>query len=357
MADKVAKGTGGGTCPPADLWQSYWDEELLPLAAEAAERHLAGCAACRGELAALAERLAAVDPTGPSAPARGRRLAGRPAARMAVGVAAAAVLLAATAASPFGRAAAASVASTYTVSHLQTVSVTRSELQTMFAQLTANGHASLARYGSATASGLRQKPAAVPASQMAGATGLPDLWPTGLTGPATALVATGGSVTVQLHVRAVNALILDEGGTHLLPAALSGVPFTVQVPPRALWTGAAGTNAAGVTVAETRVPTLALPPGVNAREVWAAVQHLPFLPASVAQALQAMPAPGSTAIVPVGPSGRTVQFQGHRAVLAKTRAGWVLVYLKGTTLVVLNRAGSGSMTASAFVRWAAGAYQ
>ncbi len=357
MAEKKTKGTGGGSCPPAALWQSYWDEELPPLSAEAAERHLAGCATCRGELSALAERVAAVDPAGPSASwTAGRRRLG-PGVRMAVGVGAAAVLLAATAASPFGRSAMASVGSTYTVSHLQAVSVTKGQLQTMFTQLTQNGHASLARYGSATASGLGQKPAAVPASQMASTTGLPNLWPTGLATPATALVATGGSVTAELHVRALNALILDEGGTHLFPAALSGVPITVQVPPRALWTGAAGTNAAGVTVAETRVPVLALPHGVNAREVWAAVQHLPFLPAPVAQALQAMPAPGSTALVPVGSAGRTVQFQGHRAVLAKTRAGWALVYLKGSTLVVLNRAGSGTMTASAFVRWAAGAYQ
>ncbi len=349
-------GTSAGACPEGATWLAYWDDELTPLQTEAVERHLATCVGCRAQLRGMVGRLAAVDPTG-STRARGARRAARPASRAVLGVGAAAVLLAVTAASPFGRSVMASVANTYTVSHLQVVSVTRGEMKTMFQQVTQNGHASLARYGSVSESGLRQKPTAVPASQLTSATGLTNLWPAGLAMPATALVGTGGHVTFQLHVQALNALILDEGGSHLFPAALSGVPFTVQVPARALWVGAANTNAAGVTVAESQVPTLVVPGGVNTREVWSAVQGLPFLPAPVSQALAAMPTPGATALVPVSAAGQGVSFQGHRAVVEKTPKGWVLLYLHGKTLVALYRAGSGGMSAAQFVNWAASIYR
>lgn len=349
--------TRAGSCPDGATWLAYWDDELTPLQTEAAEGHLASCERCRAGLRGLAARLAAVDPTGSAPAGNGARRASRPASRLALGVGAAAVLLAATAASPFGRSAMASVTNTYTVSHLQAVSVTKSEMQTMFQQVTQNGHASLARYGSASESGLRQKPTAVPAGQLTSATGLPNMWPAGLPMPQTALVGTGGHVTFQLHVQALNALILDEGGSHLFPVTLSGVPFTVQVPARALWTGAAGTNAAGVTVAESQVPTLVVPGGVSTREVWSAVQGLPFLPASVSQALAAMPTPGATALVPVGGAGQGVSFQGHRAVVEKTPKGWALLYLHDKTLVALYRAGSGGMSAAQFVDWASSIYR
>ena len=356
MKSNTSKASAGG-CPAAAAWLAYWDEELTPLQAEAAERHLAACERCRGELRRLAGRLAAVDPRGSAPAGTGTRRAARYGSRVALGVGAAAVLLAATAASPFGRSAMASVANTYTVSHLQAVSVTKAEMRTMFQRVTQNGHATLARYGSVSESGLRQKPTAVPAGQLTTATGLPNLWPVGLAMPATALVGTGGYVTFQLHVQALNALILDEGGSHLFPEALSGVPFTVQVPARALWTGAAGTNAAGVAVAESTIPTLVVPGGVSTKQVWSAVQGLPFLPASVSQALAAMPTPGATALVPVGGNGQDVSFQGHRAVLEKTPKGWVLLYLRGKTLVALYRAGSGGMSAAQFVNWAASIYR
>ncbi len=338
------------------MWMAYWDDELTPLQTEAAERHLAACAGCRAQLKDLAGRLAAVDPMGGAPAAAGWRIS-RPQARRALGAAAAAVLLAVVALSPNARSAMASVAHTYTVSHLQAVSVTRSEMETMLQQVTRHGHASLARYGSVSESGLRKKPEALPAGAVTQATGLPNMWPAGLAMPATALVGTGGHVTVELHVQALNALILDEGGSHLFPAALSGVPFTVQVPPRALWTGAAGTNAAGVAVAESQVPTLVVPGGVSTRQVWSAVQGLPFLPASVSQALAAMPTPGATALVPVGGASQGVLFQGHRAVAEKTPKGWVLLYLHGKTLVALYRAGSGGMSAVQFVNWATRIYQ
>ena len=347
-------GTSAGGCPEAATWLAYWDDELTPLQTESAERHLATCAGCRAQLKGMVGRLAGIDPSG-IAPARGARRVSRPASRVALSVGAAAVVLAA--ASPFGRSAIASVVNTYTVSHLQAVSVTRGEMKTMFQRVTQNGHASLARYGSVSESGLRQKPTALPASRLTSATGLPNLWPVGLAMPATALVGTGGHVTFQLHVQALNALILDEGGSHLFPAALSGVPFTVQVPARALWVGAANTNAAGVTVAESEVPTLVAPGGVSTREVWSAVQGLPFLPASVSQALAAMPTPGATALVPVSGAGHGVSFQGHRAVVEKTPKGWVLLYLHGKTLVALYRAGSGGMNAAQFVNWAASIYR
>jgi len=348
-------------CPDEAAWLRYWDDELSPLEAEAAERHLAQCDACRSRMRTLAATLAAVDDhvvgDKPRPAPRALRSSTRRVPGWAYGVSAAAVAGLLLAVVPAGRSAVASVTSTYTVSHLETVAVTRSEMRTAWKELTQNGHVSLTRYGSVTAEGLRHAPTTLPLSELASQTGLPNMWPSALTAPATALVGTGGSVTLELHVNAVNALILDEGGTHLFPAALSGVPFTVNMPPRAVMMGAAGTNAAGVVVGEARVPTLTVPGGINQKQVWAAVTSLPFLPASVTNALAALPDPGSTALVPVTGSGQTVEFMGHHAVLTKAHGAWVLVYLHGSTLVGLAKQGSGGMSATQFVSWATSLYQ
>lgn len=349
------------TCPDEAAWLRYWDDELSPLEAEAAERHLMQCDACRECLRGMAATLAAAEGhvAGHQAPKAPRAL--RPSARRMPGwayaVSAAAVAGLLLAVVPAGRSAVASVTSTYTVSHLETVAVTRSEMTAALKDLTANGHVSLTRYGSVTEQGLRHAPTAIATSDLTQQTGLPNMWPAALTAPATALVGTGGSVTLELHVNAVNALILDEGGTHLFPAALSGVPFTVNMPPRAVMTGAAGTNAAGVVVGEARVPTLTVPGGINQKQVWAAVTSLPFLPTSVTNALAALPHPQSTALVPVTGSGQTVEFMGHHAVLTKAHGAWVLVYLHGSTLVGLTKQGSGALSAAQFVSWATSLYQ
>jgi anti-sigma factor RsiW len=348
-------------CPDESVWMSYWDDELTPLMTEAAERHLAQCEACRGRLRAMAAGVAAlgsVDESGrpaaaPSA-AQDRR---RKVPRAAYGLGAAAVLAAVAVLAPFGRAALATVTQTYTVSHLAAIAVTRQDMVTAMKDLTKNGQVSLATYGSVSEAGLRKAPVAVPLHSLTTETGLPNLWPSGLPSPSTALVGTGGSITFELHVRALNALILDEGGTHLFPSALSGERVTVKVPPRAVMMGESGSGAAGVVVAETQVPTVVLPGGASERQVWTAVASLPFLPSSVQKALAAIPNPGSTAVVPVTGAGQAVTFQGRRAVLEKTSHGWGLVFLHGTTLVILGKSGSSGMSAAQFVSWATAIYQ
>lgn len=345
-------------CPTDVDWLKFLDHEAAPEESRIWAEHLDGCATCRAnflDLAATAGWSASVieqwmdeELPKPSVPFwRSWNLArGVVASFLVAGVALAAI--------PPARNALAAVIHSLQFKGITTVNLTPQKLNQIEQRLTQGGTVSLSHYGSIKTIGSQTSPHSIAVSQIASRTGLPNEWPTSLgkAGSVVAQVITPERVVLTLNVPAINQLIKDEGGHHLLPASVNRVPITVSIPTMVNMTQTGGQGGGSYALTETRTPSISLPQAANQRQIAVAIASLPFLPPSLQEALVPLEGGGSPPMpVPTTSTTQHIMIQGGTAALITgpgTGGGMTVVWAHAG---VFNRfTYYGSMTSTQFVK-------
>jgi hypothetical protein len=305
--------------------------------------HLAECPACAASAQQLAadresvERtMRALDPLADVVPLRpgDETVAARPAGqsgtllpvrpgggisrrwRLAAGLAAALLVVGSLGFAPV-RHAAASILQIFRVQKVQTVSLSKYDLQNIEASLSGgSGHVSLSSFGDAWLSGGDSGSNEVSASVAQAAVDFPIKLPKGQSAKPTLLLEQARSYRFKLHVSAINSALQSWGSDHLLPASLEGKEFSLKVP-TILVAGYSRPNGdTKFLVGQARSPELTVPDGVDAAQLRDVLVNLPFLPQRVRDQLASITDWQSTLFIPaVGGTAHDVKIDGVPAVV------------------------------------------
>lgn len=308
---------------------AYVDGELPAEQRAEVESHAAACAECaarvarlRDERAFAADALTALQPAAEVVPlaarsARAARPAGvrdRRAAAPRFGMrpsqlaAAAAVVLAlgSLAFAPV-RSAVASALQIFRVQKVQTVTISRADLQQLAAAVKKGGHVDLKAFGEAWIDGSASKVETVTAAQAQAALDLPVKLPSSQHGEPTLLLSHGQTYKFKLNVSAINEALTAYGSDRGLPESLDGKVFSIQVAPILLarYPAPAGSVVAGmpnkyngVYVGQGHSPQLVVPDGVDPNELREVLLNLPILPANIRSQIAAVKDWQSTLLIP-----------------------------------------------------------
>lgn len=373
-------------CAPGTLW-AYVDGELGAGDRETVERHLAGCRACRADLAAagadagwvdrrLVDYARGVPAAAPDAeevwqrlrdvwgaamplrraeaPAAAagrlpgeRRVSGRRAGWPIAAGAAAALALGSLAFSPV-RAAAGDMLQVFRVQQVRIVNVSDMDVATIQSALRSAGAVvniqGLAKVRVAPNAG----PAVMTLEQARGRVEFALRAPTAAGLPAGYALQ---SVRVQpptkidffdLKVPAINGVLASLGSKEQLPAAIGNGGIQLSVPSAAILAYTATDGRSPIQIAETGNPQLTVPVGVDLQAVRQVLLDLPFLPPDLRQQLQAVSDWQNTAVIPQVPGiSDPVSVNGAQGVFVHPKGSsgdTALLWLKGNVVYVIRGA-------------------
>lgn len=359
--------------------RAYLDGELGGEEQQAVRRHVAGCEACRGELAALGagaawagrrlggyareveggqvdavaawKRMEAVWGKAPRRAAEPRRsaVAGRRAEGVAVrrrtwpvASAAAALALGSLAFSPV-RAAAASMLQIFRVQQVQVVQVSPADVASIQKALQSAGSIvdirGLARVRVIQATPPATVSLAAARQEVGFPLAVPSALPPGYTLSQVRVQSPTRVDFSHLQVAAINRLLTSLGSRELLPAAVGGASIDLSIPSAAElhYSSASGNT---IRVGETLTPTLSVPAGVDVNAVRQVLLNLPFLPPSLRSQLQAVSDWQDTAVIPQVPGvSAPVMVGGAQGVFIQTHdpeGDVALVWLSGGVVRVVE---------------------
>lgn len=342
---------------PTDLdWLKFLDQEASSTQTREWALHLDTCAMCHAkflDLAATAGWSASVieqcmGEDLPQAPSPFWRSAtvvrGLVASFVVAGLALAAI--------PPARNALAAVMHALQFKGVTAVHLTPQKISQIEQQLTQGGTVNLNHYGSIKTVE-NQRPQSIAVDQITSRTGLPNEWPAALgTAGLSTEVIPPERVVLTLNVSAVNQLIKDEGGHHLLPVGVNHVPITISIPTMVNMTQTGGQGGASYALTETRTPSISLSESANHEKIAVALASLPFLPPVVQEALVPLEGGGSPPLpVPTTSTTQDLVIQGGTAALITGSAaggGVTMVWAHGG---VFNRfTYSGPMASTQFIK-------
>lgn len=147
----------------------------------------------------------------------------------------------------------------------------------------------------------------------------PAYLPEGYTQPEKVFLSKEGKAELQLNVSQVNNLLKSLGAKTLLPESLDGKTFSIAVPAgvRINFNKEAGHN--GFTLTQFATPEVVVPPGVDVKDLRAALLDLPILPDDFRKQLASIEDWQNTMIVPDTGEGQMekLSIAGNEAIFTQ----------------------------------------
>lgn len=264
--------------------------------------------------------------------------------RNTAGVAAVIAIVGGSLSTPWGQKVAAEAMQTFYVQHLTPIN--RNDLQTLQNALGYGGggnkNFNLQQYGNVKVDSPQSnvsQPMTLAQIEQATGYSIPTLPGTsgvsGATGGSSGHAANPGvsysyspaeTVTLQLHVNAINQLIQQLGGTATFPSSADNVPIVLTLPSQVTEYSSIGSNNQYENLMMLRIPSVQVPGDVDLNQVRQAMVSLPFMPSDIVSALNAQDW-NSTLYVPQTGNGHMATVNGQNVIVSssgnQTSAMWI----------------------------------
>lgn len=245
---------------------------------------------------------------------------------------------------PLGDRALAALLQTFRIEHLQTVSVTNSEISRLEAALQ-DGTSGTERFDLRNFGTVEEQgggPAqSLTAAEAAARTGYPAKRIPGSDKAQPVSLHPQSQITLKLHTRPINKLIRHVGGTSRLPESADGKPITLFIPAtietqyKSESEDSQGKATASVgqptskQLLQVQAPEIGVPEGVDVDQVRKAVLDLPLLPDSLRDKLAGIEDWRHTLPVPViDGKGVETTVNGYEAVVYSNEQSRALLWLQ-----------------------------